>query len=345
VASASRKGTVSNPKVLARIALGKKRLQSVLSTHTVAMARTLEQKISDAGPSGQRVDPIYLTKALQQLRDEGRVVVKQAEDINWCHLANASSESVDARLEEQASVYAKVTTKRFKNRLGQVLEIAVYRALREQSVLGFVGGFPDLDEHGDEKLYRKEEPPSTISGKSMGEKRLDFIGWHREAGLWGMEVKNARAWFYPDRPDVRDFIWKCCTVNAVPVLIARRISYVLRSEVFEPCGVIIHQTYNQRYPRSGAELASHVRDKRLLGFHDVRVGNEPDARLVKFVHVNLPAVLPKARKKFDEHKDLLKAFGDRSLSYLDFHVALNTRRGKYDLPADAGVEHDDGEAE
>ena len=68
--------TISNPKVLARIELGKKRLQSVLSRHTVAMARTLEQKISDAGPSGQRVDPAYLTKALQELRAEGRVTLR-----------------------------------------------------------------------------------------------------------------------------------------------------------------------------------------------------------------------------------------------------------------------------
>lgn len=106
--------------------------------------------------------------------------------------------------------------------------------------------------------------------------------------------------------------------------------------------MIVHQTYNQRYPYSDAELASHVRDKRLLGYHDVRVGNEPDARLIKFLHVNLPAVLPKAREKFDEHKDLLKALGE-GLPYLDFHIELNTRRGKYNLPSNTGVEDDDGE--
>jgi hypothetical protein len=304
------------------------------------MARTLEQKISDAGPSGQRVDPIYLTKALQELRAEGRVVPKEAERINWYHLAGADSGSVEKRLEQQVSVYAQATAKQFKNRLGQVLEIAVYRALQQQSILEFVGGFSDLDKHGDEKPYRKDEPPSIVSGKSMGTKRLDFVGWHREAGLWGIEVKNARGWFYPDRDDVRAFLRKCCAVNAVPILIARRISYVLRSEVFEPCGAIIHQTYNQRYPNSDAELALQVRDKRLLGFHDVRVGNEPDARLIKFLHVNLPAILPKAREKFDEHKDLLKGLGDKSLSYVDFHVELNTRRGKYNRVED---ENDDGE--
>jgi len=153
-------------------------------------------------------------------------------------------------------VYKKVTGSQFKNRLGQALEIAVYKALKQQNTLEFVGGFHDLDEHGDEKLYSKEDPPSIVSGQSMGKSRLDFLGWHREAGVFGVEVKNARAWYYPDRDEVRDLLRKCCAVNAVPVLIARRISYVLRSEVFEPCGVIIHQTFNQLYPNSAAELAS-----------------------------------------------------------------------------------------
>jgi hypothetical protein len=303
----------SNPRVRARIALGKKRLQSVLATHTVAIARTLEQKISDAGPSGQRVDPIYLTKALHELRGEGRVLAKSAADIDWYHLSDALPERVEARLKEQVAVYSEVTGRYFKHQVGQVLEIAVYKALKQQIALQFLGGFTDLDQHGDEKVYSKEEPPSLISGRSMGNSRLDFVGWHREAGLFGVEVKNVRSWLYPDRPEVPDLLRKCCEVEAVPVLIARRIAYVLRSEVFEPCGVIIHETYNQRYPASGERLAAQVRDKRLLGYHDVRVGNEPDARLTKFLHKNLPAVLPKARRKFEEHKDLLKAFGKGAL--------------------------------
>jgi hypothetical protein len=44
-------------------------------------------------------------------------------------------------------------------------------------------------------------------------------------------------------------------------------------------------------PITDADLANRVRDKRLLGYHDVRVGNDPDERLLKFVHVNLEAYL------------------------------------------------------
>jgi len=43
--------------------------------------------------------------------------------------------------------------------------------------------------------------------------------------------------------------------------------------------------------------------------------------------------------------DLLKGLGDGSLSYLDLHVELNTRRGKYILPSDVGVEQDTDDGE
>jgi len=63
------------------------------------------------------------------------------------------------------------------------------------------------------------------------------------------------------------------------------------------------------------------------------------------VHKNLPEILPKARLKFEEHKGLLAAFGTGQLSYLEFHVELRTRSGKYDLPDDAGMDSSNGDDE
>jgi len=40
-----------------RIEIAKRRIVSNLRTYTVANLRTLEQKIADAGPPGQRIDP------------------------------------------------------------------------------------------------------------------------------------------------------------------------------------------------------------------------------------------------------------------------------------------------
>ena len=60
-----------NQKVRAWIEIGKKRIQQILFTRIVANPRTLEQKISDAGPFNQRTEPLYLTRARVELEREG----------------------------------------------------------------------------------------------------------------------------------------------------------------------------------------------------------------------------------------------------------------------------------
>jgi len=122
---------------------------------------------------------------------------------------------------------------------------------------------------------------------------------------------------YPHDEDIHDLLRKCLALDAVPVLIARRIHFSTFA-VFSKCGVIVHQTYNQLLPQAEAELAAKVRDKTLLGFHDVRLGNQPDARLVKFVTVNLPKVAAEARTKFQDHKDLLQAYAVGGMDYHEF---------------------------
>ena len=151
----------------------------------------------------------------------------------------------------------------------------------------FLGHFRDLDAHDDSTLYSKEEPPSALSGISIGAKKLDFLVLDPSTGPAGIEVKNVREWIYPNRPEIRDLLFKCCTIDAVPVLIARRIPYVTFS-VLSRCGCVVHQTYNQRYPNADTALAMRARHKDLLGYHDIRVGNDPDSRLLTFIIQNLP---------------------------------------------------------
>ena len=69
---------------------------------------------------------------------------------------------------------------------------------------------------------------------------------------------------------------------------------------------------------SDAALADSARDKSLLGYHDVRLGNEPDARLTKFVGVNLPEHLDQARNRFDSSKDVLARYAAEEMSNEQF---------------------------
>jgi hypothetical protein len=291
-------------------------------------------KISDAGPFNQRIDPHILTEARDDLISDGTIQRRHDHSTRWFNLTRSDASFVQSRLTELGNLHRQTTERQFGQLIGQTLEIAVFRALQSQSTLDYFGNYPSLDTHDDSTLYTKEEPPSFLSGRRLtGNQRLDFLAHHKDGGYAGIEVKNIREWFYPNRSEIRELLIKCCALDVVPVLIARRIHFSTFS-VLNPCGVIIHETFNQLYPYTAQALADQVRQKTLLGYHDVRVGNAPDDRLINFIHNNLPAVLPKMRQSFDRFKDLLCAFGNLEISYESFSARVKRRmRGEpEDLP-------------
>jgi hypothetical protein len=300
--------------------LGATRIQNILRALVVANARTLEQKISDAGPTPQRVHPHVLTVARQALEQRG-IVSHRMTILPWYFLTSSNDAAIDQRLAELLPIQRRA--QRLNREVGQALEIAVLRALKQQDELEFFGDFLDLNDHDDSTLYRKEEPPAAISGHRIpGDKQLDFLLRHPDAGYAGLEAKNIREWLYPDRVEIRDLLLKCCALDAVPVLVARRIAYAT-FRVLQPCGVVFHETFNQLYPNSAAEVAEQVREKTLLGYHDVRVIDGADAgnthtRLAKFLGENLPSVLPAARESFEQFKDLLNAYAKGHYTYKEF---------------------------
>ena len=236
----------------------------------------------------------------------------------WYHLTTTKPKLWERRLDELEPVHTAFGQQSVGMRSGQALEIAVLRTLQAQSALDFVGNFHDLDEHDDSELYTKEDPPRSYSGRAIpDDSRLDFFAIHDTAGLAGIEVKNVREWIYPDRPEVLDFLKKCLCLDAVPVLIARRIPYVTFATL-NPCGVIIHQTYNQRMANADRDLGEQAKDKNLLGYHDIRFGNETDDRLQTFLHKNLPRILPQSRKNFDLHRKYLEKYVEGEWEYWKF---------------------------
>ncbi len=307
-----------------RLQLARARIVRILRRHKIASMRTLENKISDAGPTNQRIDPHVLTNARKELQDQDRITTYPGQTIPWYHLTDTPPDVLERRLAEQQPIHHALQQTDLTRRAGQALEIAVFKTLAAQSTLDFFGHFLDLDDHDDSNLYRKEEPPASLSGRSIpGQRRLDFLVHGPSTGYAGVEVKNIREWLYPDRPEIRDFLSKCCYLDVVPVLIARRIPYVTFKQLM-PCGVLIHQNYNQRLPNADAELAAKAKDKNLLGYHDIRLGNEPDGRLTHFVHDLLPDLIAKARERFEEHKGLLQDFSSAEISYAEFSEEVST---------------------
>ena len=267
----------------------------------MANERTIEQKISDAGPTNQRINPHILTQVLTRFVRAGRVVREERDRIPWYYLPETPGLTVEARLAELQQIHAQTVHHDFTLRLGQALEIAVFRALEslhaDRKDIQFFGSFHDLDEHDDSTLYSKIEPVAISGRPASGAKVVDFVLIEPSGIRAAIEAKNVRQWLYPDRQEIRELLLKSCDLNAVPVLVARRIPYVT-FKVLNACGVLVHENFNQFYPETDHELATLARDKRLLGYHDIRLGNDPDARLLRFIKEQLPILFPAAWTQF-----------------------------------------------
>jgi hypothetical protein len=244
--------------------IGETRLLRALGVLVVANQRTLEQKISDAGPFDQRVDPHIRTVVRKRLLNEGVIGATNRSSAPWFYAANSNRIAREARIAELLAVYKPYLG--LGNRIGEVLEIATYRALAMIPRADFSGRFTDLDDHDDSTSYHKDEPERHIGTRSLqGQELLDFILRTPDAGPLAIECKNVRHWMYPRRPEMKLALRKALALDAVPVLIARRIPYVTFA-VLSKCGFILHQTYNQLFPAAEAELAAKARDKTLLGY-------------------------------------------------------------------------------
>lgn len=313
-----------------RVAIGRKRIVNVLLKHGIATLKMLEQKISDAGPNPQRVDPHHLSVACNQLRMAGTLLTKGTNP-EWFYLADADPAIIEQRYKYLLTLRKRTEKPLFVKRMGQTAEIAVFKALVNAKAKGtFIGHYADLDKHGDDKLYSKADVDS-FNGLQCSPGQLDFIVFYPDAGGMGIEVKNTREWIYPHSAIMSELLSKCVQLDVVPVLVARRIHYSTFS-VMNECGVVIHQFYNQLYPYADAELAEEVRQKLTLGFFDVRVGNEPDARLLKFFHTNLPGIADDAREKFDKHKATIAEYVTGAMSYGQFVKEVKGDEGGDDEP-------------
>lgn len=306
-------------RVEERMILGARRIVNILRKHGIATMRMLEQKISDAGPTPQRIDPHILTKSRIELVNHGYLQVRAAGNTQWYSLSKTDPEIVERRFQELSGIQRQTERRNFTDRMGDTAEIAVMKGMQANK-LPFVGHFTDLDKHGDELRYVKHDP-DFFSGKPIIGGKLDFILFNPNAGALGIEIKNIREWIYPEKQLVKDLLSKCLDIDVVPVLIARRIHYTTFS-ILNACGAIVHQFYNQRYPNSEAELAALVSHKDRLGYFDVRVGNEPDDRMIKFFGNSIPLAAPRMREVFDEKKDLISDYVENRITYVEFERRL-----------------------
>ena len=320
-----------NPQAVERIRVAMARLPNILERETVAHQKTLEQKISDQGPTPQRVDPHLLGLAIRELSVERRILRAHAHDAtptaSWYANARATPEQVQQKLESLAPLYAQVSSGNFPNLVGDALEVIVFKALQSlntaQPRYSFQGALridQPKNRHG---RYKKVEPPNVISGHAT-QKRADFILSGFDAGPISIECKNYREWIYPQHAIVKETIQKSIETKTTPLLVARRLHYTTIRNLLEPAGIIAHESYYQYYPEDHAELADQVRHKRSLGFTDVRATEDPHPRTTKFFERDLPRVADRAAIQFRANEQALWDYIGNEINLAQLYNAIGS---------------------
>lgn len=320
--------------------LAAKRLLSVVGRHGGAIARTIEQKISDARPLDQRIDPHILIPVRNTLVTEGKLVRVRRHSRDWYAVKDTPEKTIFARIDAQFETLRLTLDNAFVHRIGDVLEIATFRALRETG-LPSLGGFRGLTDEPTTKTPKKEEPPTIFGGRELtGNKRFDFLMAAND--VWaGVECKNIREWLYPDREEVRHMLRKAIELDIPPILIGRRIPFVTR-RLLQPAGVLLWETRQQFYPAEYDNLAQQMRHKDSLGFFDIKVTDYPTPLLHDFITRIVPEELPDARKRFDTFKDLLSLYAFGHLSYTGFAARIRRRQNNTNEDKDEDGDGDNG---
>jgi hypothetical protein len=116
-------------------------------------------------------------------------------------------------------------------------------------------------------------------------------------------------------------------LDAVPLLIARRIHYTTLTNFLEPAGIIAHESFHQYYPSDRAELAARVRDKRSLGFTDVLATEEPHRRTSTFFDTALPAIVNFMAQRWSANAAALVAYAKGEINLAQLYTDIGSPAG------------------
>lgn len=298
-------------------------LKYLKRTHIASNAMIVHQL---AELSSQKINPHITTEALHKLLKEGVIYKKEKPFPNQmkipCYIYKVSKilkqKLVERRMNQIYPYLDRLknnknsTHNKLHKQLGYALEIPVFERLNQLAIdnhYELQGKFENYTAN-DYSKAKKTEPLKQINNidiKIKGKKVVDFV-LETDKDTLIIECKNIRQWIYPNNLGFKDFLQKAIDTDTIPVFIARRQHFTIN--IFRLSGLITHDTYNQTYPFQEYEFASQMRDKDIIGFHDIAIIGHQDERLESFNerldNFIFNDLLPTARKLFDLAKPSLQ---------------------------------------
>jgi hypothetical protein len=248
----------------------------------------------------------------------------------WYSNILADQAVIERRLNDLAPLYASVSQGSFPNLTGDALEVIVFKCLDEiykaNKRYPYQGRFELSEPKDAQGRFKKIQPPKHV-GSFSTRKEADFIQFGHDAGPLCIECKNYRQWLYPNEGYIAELIIKATDLDAVPVLVARRIHYSTITNFLEPAGIIFHESLFQYYPSDKAELAARVSDKTLLGFSDVRATEEPHAHTRHFFSGLLPKLAKGTADRWKANRQALLEYAYDEINLAQLYTAIGSPAG------------------
>lgn len=304
------------------VALGRKRIMSILDTYVVSNMRHLEIKICEAGPYNQRLEPAALSIAYRQLKKEGKIIVVQNTPVEIVASAYTYGKAGDkGKLQKFIRLYDLHHKFVQKDEFcGMQLEKLIYDTALDCRDQYTIYGSGPIDDGT--KLYKPSGSEilfynGNASYKNAG---LDLFLVHNDTKIpIGIEAKNIREWIYPASYEVWRMIAKACTLECLPVLAARKISFISRAGFFSKVGILGFQTHFQYFnPRVKAaskyKFADVIKAKG-LGYADIKITNDAPSFFLPYFKKTIPDNLEVYYQKFMNHREILKKYAiDKGLA-------------------------------
>lgn len=306
------------------ILIAQKRILKVLEKRRVSYSRHLEIKISEAGPTKMRVEPHAVSAALKILIKNKRVLVhsSSADSDTKLILPTDFGKSGDqSRLDAFINWRDMFVQYSQKNEYcGLVLERLVFETALQSDLYTVLGSGP---EYGTDGLLFKPKGSEllhydgkTIYGAEHGA-GFDLFLSHKATHIpIGIEAKNIRQWIYPASEEVWRMIARACTLDCLPVIVARKISFIAYAGFFAHFGILGFQTHfqymsNHVNAHSKYKFKNDIIHKDRLGFADMKLvkSNSPVPENFTNIFNNvLDSQVVSSYEKFMKYKDLLKKY-------------------------------------
>lgn len=330
------------------VEIAEKRILKLLEKSRISYNAHLEIKISEAGPNYMRAEPHIISQAIKSLKIKKQILsiedlkedlidkigIDTSDSVAWIFPINFGSAGDISRAKHFLEWRQCFLEQAQKSEVcGLTLEYLIFKSILKSQKYHIIGSGPtfvndiltkgkssEILDYDGKEIYKKE--------KGSG---FDLFAIHKKTDIpIGIEAKNKREWIYPASQEVWRTIARATTLECLPVLLARKISYIAKAGLFSEIGMLGFNTNFQYFDKkvlaaSNYKFQNNVINKDRLGFADIKLISKKTAEpefLINFFENILDNNIEQYYETFLKNKKSLYKYS------IDYEMAEVQNSGK-----------------